>query len=362
MKAKRPDDVSIACSNAVSPILLSFASKGQHGAGYLGKQVSKLIYKAGALYASLLAALVSALSHGPWGVLLSLGLLGMTSLVVLSTTYQLGRTIAQKVEQVIWTTDDTGEHKIRFSYGDLQDLPEPVQRYFKYCMPEGQPRIKYCAIKQQGWFRIRANPGLISTEGWKRVKAQQYFSTEEPAYVWAAYIWLAPLVWIRGWDCYLGGKGEMFWRLFSCITLVDFGGAEIDQSALVRYLSEACYYPTALLPSHRLIWNAIDEKHAKATLIHGNHKVSGVFEFNEQGQIVAMCSADRCRRMDDGSVSQDKWTGYYRKWEERAGIMVPLEMESVWNLIGGTFSFAVLTVTDYKCFSRIGRTSMSARR
>ena len=100
----RPDDVSIACSNAVSPILLSFASKGQHGAGYLGKQVSKLIYKAGALYASLLAALVSALSHGPWGVLLSLGVLGMTSLIVLSTTYQLGRTIAQKVEQVIWTT------------------------------------------------------------------------------------------------------------------------------------------------------------------------------------------------------------------------------------------------------------------
>ncbi len=94
----------MACSNAVSPILLSFASKGQHGAGYLGKQVSKLIYKAGALYAALLAALVSALSHGPWGVLLSLGVLGMTSLIVLSTTYQLGRTIAQKVEQVIWTT------------------------------------------------------------------------------------------------------------------------------------------------------------------------------------------------------------------------------------------------------------------
>ena len=96
-------------------------------------------------------------------------------------------------------------------------------------------------------------------------------------------------------DMILAGKGEMFWRLFSCITLVDFGGAEIDQSALVRYLSEACYYPTALLPSHRLMWNAIDEKHAKATLIHGNHKVSGVFEFNEQGQIVAMCSEDRCR-------------------------------------------------------------------
>lgn len=149
----RPDDVSIACSNAVSPILLSFAKKGQHSAGYAGKQISKIIYKLGALYASLLASLVSALSRGPWGMLLSLGVFGMTGVIILSATYQLGRVIAQKVEQVIWTTDDSGEQKNRFSYGDLQEVPEPVQRYFKYCMPEGQPRIKYCAIKQHGWFR-----------------------------------------------------------------------------------------------------------------------------------------------------------------------------------------------------------------
>ena len=72
----------------------------------MGQQVSKLIYKLGALYASLLASLVTALSNGPWGILLSLGVLGMTSLIILSTTYQLGRTIAQKVEQVIWTTGE----------------------------------------------------------------------------------------------------------------------------------------------------------------------------------------------------------------------------------------------------------------
>ena len=147
------EDVSIACSNAVSPILLSFAEKGQQSAGYVGKQISKVIYKLGALYASLLASLVSALSRGPWGVLLSLGVFGMTGLVILLKTYQLGRTIAHKVEQVIRTTDDSGGQKNRFSYGELQELPEPVQRYFKYCMPEGQPRIKYCAIKQHGWFR-----------------------------------------------------------------------------------------------------------------------------------------------------------------------------------------------------------------
>ena len=87
----------------------------------------------------------------------------------------------------------------------------------------------------------------------------------------------------------------MFWRLFSCITLVDFGGPEIDQSALVRYLSEACYYPTALLPSKRLMWTPVDDTHAKATLISKEHKVSGTFEINAKGQIVSMASEDRCR-------------------------------------------------------------------
>lgn len=43
------------------------------------------------------------------------------------------------------------------------------------------PEFSRQFVKSRSIFcRIRANPGLISTEGWKRVKAQQYFSTEEP--------------------------------------------------------------------------------------------------------------------------------------------------------------------------------------
>ena len=87
----------------------------------------------------------------------------------------------------------------------------------------------------------------------------------------------------------------MMWRLFCCFPLVDCTGTEIDQSALVRYLSEACYYPTALLPSHRLTWTAIDDHHAKATLIHGPHKVSGTFEFDDEGRMLSMTSNDRYR-------------------------------------------------------------------
>ena len=68
------------------------------------------------------------------------------------------------------------------------------------------------------------------------------------------------------------------------------------------------------------------------------------------------------RRLSDGSVSYDEWAGYYRQYEEKAGIMIPLELECVWNLIGGPFRYAKLVVTDFKCYSRIHRTSMGSRR
>ena len=43
------------------------------------------------------------------------------------------------------------------------------------------------------------------SDGWKKVRARQYYCTAQPGYVWAATINLAPLMWIRGWDSYLKG-------------------------------------------------------------------------------------------------------------------------------------------------------------
>ena len=39
------------------------------------------------------------------------------------------------------------------AFQNLQALPEPVLRYFKYCLKEGQRPVKFCALKQRGAFR-----------------------------------------------------------------------------------------------------------------------------------------------------------------------------------------------------------------
>ena len=47
------------------------------------------------------------------------------------------------------------------AFQDLQALPEPVLRYFKYCLKEGQRPVKFCALKQRGAFRCLPDLALF---------------------------------------------------------------------------------------------------------------------------------------------------------------------------------------------------------
>ena len=94
-----------------------------------------------------------------------------------------------------------------------------------------------------------------SDDGWKRLKATQYFSAGLPGFVWDARIHMAPLmtVWVR--DAYVGGEASMKARFLSIVTVLDeHGKAELNAGALQRYLAEAVWFPTALLPSQGIEW------------------------------------------------------------------------------------------------------------
>ena len=72
------------------------------------------------------------------------------------------------------------DSRSRFTYKDLDGLPEPVQRYFKYALEDRQPCMRYVVLNHTGWCRPRTNLGLRPDEGWKKVRAQQYISAVEP--------------------------------------------------------------------------------------------------------------------------------------------------------------------------------------
>ena len=63
------------------------------------------------------------------------------------------------------------------------------------------------------------------------------------------------------------------------------GTPEVAQGELMRFLVEAVWYPTALLPSQGVQWEAVDDTSAKATLKDGATTLTLLFRFNENGLI-----------------------------------------------------------------------------
>ena len=58
--------------------------------------------------------------------------------------------------------------------------------------------------------------------------------------------------------------------LLGLVTLADIRGtSEVAQGELLRFLAEAAWYPTALLPSQGVRWEALDGISARATLTDG---------------------------------------------------------------------------------------------
>ena len=226
-----------------------------------------------------------------------------------------------------------------FSFNDLEGLPEPVQRYFKYALRDGQEHIRFVRLKQVGEFRMKEN------QSWMPIKAEQYFATEDPAFIWRVKFTMAPFIWIDGRDMYYQGKGNMLIKVLSTITVADAAGSEMDISSLIRFLAEAPWLPTVLLPGDYIEWKEIDSNSAQAVIKDNGYTASGIFTFNEKGEIIKFVTNDRYME-SDGKYFKEQWAGYYRNYQEIEGMKIPIEGEVEWNLSDKDLPYAKLKITD----------------
>lgn len=95
-------------------------------------------------------------------------------------------------------------------------------------------------------------------------------------------------------DPYVGGRGILEPTLLGLVSLGrDRSSDALDRAEMMRYLAEAAWYPTALLPSQGVTWFAIDESSANATIHDGHHAVSMLFRFDEFGMSESVSSEER---------------------------------------------------------------------
>jgi len=236
------------------------------------------------------------------------------------------------VEKLVRATPRVGAGTVDF--GELEHLPAPVSRYFRRVLKEGQPVIRTARLTQKGTFRVRR-----ADDGWSAFEATQHFSADPPGFVWDAVIHMVPFMRVRVRDAYVGGRGSMQGKLLGLVPVVDARtGEELDAGTLQRYLAEAVWFPTALLPSAGVKWSAMDGDRASATLTDSGTTVSLEFRFNESGEVVEVFSPGRYREVN-GEYELTPWAGRFRNYEERGGMLIPVEAEVEWRLRDGSFPY-----------------------
>jgi hypothetical protein len=220
----------------------------------------------------------------------------------------------------------------RYSGDAVDHLPARVQRYLALVLKEGQPMIRQARVTSAGTF----NMGQPPTSAWKPFTAVQDFYPGAPGFVWDARVRMMPGIDAYVRDAFADGQGVTFASVLGLVKVADSRGTPaIAAGALMRYLAEAPWFPTAFLPGQGVAWSALPDPWARATITTRDTTVSVDFEFGPDGLI------PQCRALRDNDQLRGKypWGGRYRDWVERDGVKIPGGAEVYWALPTGEFPY-----------------------
>jgi hypothetical protein len=207
-----------------------------------------------------------------------------------------------------------------FLHQSTNALPPPVARYLRAAVTDIHPIVRSAIATQEAEFFING--------AWRPLRATQHFTVAPPGFVWDARISMAPLLDVSVRDAYVLGRGAMQASLLGVYALADQADTPaLNAGALQRFLGEAIWFPTALLPSAAVTWAPRDERSAVATLRDGATAVSLAFEFAD-GKVRTI-SGDRFRE-SRGRYTLEPWRIECGEHAEREGMTIPLRCEVSW--------------------------------
>jgi hypothetical protein len=258
-------------------------------------------------------------------VIITVSIIVLFGLVSLYGKYQW-RLSTDKLRAKLTGGRQTINHKT-YDSKELEGLPDSVQRYFQAVLKDGQPIVAAVNLSQQGLFNMSETKAK-----WSPFTATQFVTTQRPGFDWDARIQMAPAVSAFVHDAYMLGAGSLHVSLLGLFTVADVRDTpQAAQGELLRFFAEMPWYPTALLPSQGVRWEAMDNTSARATVTDGATTVSLVFLFNPEGTIETMRAEARYR----DKLTAMPWSGRFWNYSTCNGMLIPLEGEVGWEYPDG---------------------------
>lgn len=213
----------------------------------------------------------------------------------------------------------------RFDARELEGLPAPVQRYFRAVLTDGQAIIAATTIEMAGTINMSA-----TAEQWKPFTSHQRAVTRRPGFLWDARVAMFPGLPAHVEDSYIAGQGQLIAKLLGLFTVAAaHGGGELARGEFMRYFAEAGWYPTALLPSQGVRWQAVDEASANATIVDGPITLTLLFRFNQAGLIASVRAESRGAGVGKDMVMLP-WDCGFADYQRQDGMLIPMTGEAAW--------------------------------
>ena len=206
----------------------------------------------------------------------------------------------------------------RYDAREVDALPEPVRRYFRAVLQDGQPFIASATFELAGTINMSA-----TGENWKPFTSLQRAVTHRPGFLWNGRVTMLPGLSANVHDSYIAGTGTLHAAMLGLFTVAEVqGGGEIARGELMRYFAEAAWYPTALLPSQGVRWAAVDARSANATLVDGPISLTLLFTFDDAGLIASVHADARGSGVGKDMVMLP-WDCSVSNYQPRHGMLVP---------------------------------------
>lgn len=155
----------------------------------------------------------------------------------------------------------------------VEDLPEPMRRYFLHALAPGSPLGGRVEIQGQGEIFLRGK--------------FQAFSFRELIAPKRGFVWKANAKQLRlsVVDHYLDDEGALAGLLFGCIPTANASGADVSRSARHRLAAEQVWYPAGLLPQRGVSWKRMSDTQARAKLLIDEEPIDLILTIGPEGQL-----------------------------------------------------------------------------
>lgn len=217
-----------------------------------------------------------------------------------------------------------------FEPAELEAVPAPVARMFRSVLTPGQPVIATASVVHEGTFNMGTDK-----PNWRPFTSRQRVVTQRPGFVWDARVRMLPGLPVHVHDAYVAGRGILRAKLYGLLRVMEAEDTpQLAQGEMLRFVAEAAWYPTALLPSQGAVWSAVDDSTARLTFADDGLSVHVTVGFDADGRIATVRAEDRFRDTPDGPVATP-WQGRFWDYEQQDGMWIPREGEVSWLLPEG---------------------------